>query len=1193
MLAATIASSVVQPIFGHVFDTRRGEWLLVAGPAVAGLGIGALAFAHTFAVAIVCVLIGSLGVAAFHPEASKYAAWLSGERRSTAMAVFSVGGNLGVAAGPLLAGLIAAQFGLAGVWLLAIPGLAIAVAQLAGLAALGGATAHARVARAHAGRDRWGAMSLLLVALAVRGYVHFGLLTFIPLLEHDARHNSGGYGSRVLALMLFAGVLGTLAAGRWPTATAATRAHADVPAPPPASRSTSRNLACWASPVSRSRAHASSRRSGSRSSSRRSTAEQARDRGRPVHRALDRPRRRRVLRHRRAGRFGRARRRALDDPSGNRAWRRAVRPATGSRRARSRHVGARPARASPARDDVLETLAGGRFDLLVVGGGIVGCASPGSGRARACASRWWSAVTSRGATSSASSKLIHGGLRYLQMGDIGLVREAHAERHALARVVAPHLVRPRAFLVPVYRGGPVAGDEVAGRARALRRPRALQDGGGSLLRPRAARSLVPPLRTAGLRSAGRYVDHETNDARMTIAVARAAALAGACIATRVEVGALRLAGGRVAGAECTDVLGGGAIRSRDLRRQRDRSMGRRGEAHGRSRGPRSLRFAKGAHLIVRLDEPWQRRADHTARGRARPVRESLGGRPARRHDRRALRGRSPRPRGHGRRRRADVQESRASIEPGIVERGRILSSFAGCACCRRAMARRPRLAGDRVERGAGACSPSPEQVHDVRRIALDALARIRGDLGLRTLERAPVPLPGAATGGRRRPAVARPSNAPVRGAHHLSRFHGSDALELLAPARENPSLLEHWRRAARGRGEVARRASANGPHGRRRAGAPHDARLAGASRGRRARVEELLVAARYVAALDQGTTTPAACCSTERGRAVAEPSASTARSCRARAGSSTTPSRSGASRRHRRGARSAGARPATWPAIGITNQRETRSVGPREPAGRSTTRSSGRTRAPPSGGRRGRRRSTLPRADGCRSRPILGPKVAWMLDNVARCARAGRGRGARFRHDRHLADLEPRRACPRHRRHQREPHAADGSRARSTGTTSCSRRSASRARCCRRSSRPPVGGARRGARGDAGRRASSAISRRRCSGRLLRAGRVEEHLRHRQLPAAEHRHRHRPLRARADHDRRLPLGDEPAHYALEGSIAVTGSLVQWLRDNLGHHQHASEIEALAASVTTTTAARTSCPRSRACSRPTGAPTPAA
>jgi FSR family fosmidomycin resistance protein-like MFS transporter len=213
MLAATFASSVVQPLFGYIFDTRRGEWLLVAGPAVAGLGIGALAFAHTFAAALACVLLGSLGVAAFHPEASKYAAWLSGDRRSTAMSVFSVGGNIGVAVGPLLAGVIASQLGLAGVWLLAIPGVVIAIAQLAGLAALGGATAQARVSAAFAGRDRWGPTALLLVALTVRGYVHFGLLTFIPLLEHDARHNSQAYGSRVLALMLFAGALGTLAAG--------------------------------------------------------------------------------------------------------------------------------------------------------------------------------------------------------------------------------------------------------------------------------------------------------------------------------------------------------------------------------------------------------------------------------------------------------------------------------------------------------------------------------------------------------------------------------------------------------------------------------------------------------------------------------------------------------------------------------------------------------------------------------------------------------------------------------------------------------------------------------------------------------------------------------------------------------------------------------------------------------------------
>jgi FSR family fosmidomycin resistance protein-like MFS transporter len=82
MLAATVASSVVQPFFGHLFDKRQGDWLLVAGPAVAGVGIGLLAFAHTFEAALLCVLASSIGVAAFHPEASKFAAWLSsGARR--------------------------------------------------------------------------------------------------------------------------------------------------------------------------------------------------------------------------------------------------------------------------------------------------------------------------------------------------------------------------------------------------------------------------------------------------------------------------------------------------------------------------------------------------------------------------------------------------------------------------------------------------------------------------------------------------------------------------------------------------------------------------------------------------------------------------------------------------------------------------------------------------------------------------------------------------------------------------------------------------------------------------------------------------------------------------------------------------------------------------------------------------------
>ena len=95
-----------------------------------------------------------------------------------------------------------------------------------------------------------------------------------------------------------------------------------------------------------------------------------------------------------------------------------------------------------------------QFDLLVIGGGIIGAGIAEAATAHGLAV----ALVDRGdfasATSSASSKLIHGGLRYLQLGDVRLVREAHQERRALMNVVAPHLVERLPFVFPLYTDGP-------------------------------------------------------------------------------------------------------------------------------------------------------------------------------------------------------------------------------------------------------------------------------------------------------------------------------------------------------------------------------------------------------------------------------------------------------------------------------------------------------------------------------------------------------------------------------------------------------------------------------------------------------------------------------------------------------------------------------------------------------------------
>src|SRR5467141_4237594 len=106
------------------------------------------------------------------------------------------------------------------------------------------------------------------------------------------------------------------------------------------------------------------------------------------------------------------------------------------------------------RGRALEELSTREFDLLVIGGGIVGAGIAAEAARHGLAVALVDRKDFGGATSSASSKLIHGGLRYLRLGDIGLVREAHHERRVLMNVVAPHLVRRLPFLFPLYEDGP-------------------------------------------------------------------------------------------------------------------------------------------------------------------------------------------------------------------------------------------------------------------------------------------------------------------------------------------------------------------------------------------------------------------------------------------------------------------------------------------------------------------------------------------------------------------------------------------------------------------------------------------------------------------------------------------------------------------------------------------------------------------
>ena len=204
------------------------------------------------------------------------------------------------------------------------------------------------------------------------------------------------------------------------------------------------------------------------------------------------------------------------------------------------------------RTEAIAALGGRVFDVLVIGGGITGCAVARDAALRGLAVALVEKNDFASGTSSRSSRLIHGGVRYLEHGHVHLVFESSAERHRLLRL-APHLVRPLAFTWPVYSGARV--------------PR-WKLGAGLLLydalslfrnverHKRLSRSAVlahePRLRSEGLVGGARYFDAATNDARLTLANAIGAAEAGATVLNHAAVETLLKTEGTVSGATIRD-----------------------------------------------------------------------------------------------------------------------------------------------------------------------------------------------------------------------------------------------------------------------------------------------------------------------------------------------------------------------------------------------------------------------------------------------------------------------------------------------------------------------------------------------------------------------------------------------------------------------------------------------------------------
>ncbi|MEU8616783.1 glycerol-3-phosphate dehydrogenase/oxidase [Streptomyces sp. NPDC048623] len=267
----------------------------------------------------------------------------------------------------------------------------------------------------------------------------------------------------------------------------------------------------------------------------------------------------------------------------------------------------RTATLGPAeRTEALTAMAEHELDVLVVGAGVVGAGTALDAVTRGLATGLVEARDWASGTSSRSSKLIHGGLRYLEMLDFALVREALKERGLLLERLAPHLVKPVPFLYPLRHQGWER--LYAGSGVALYDAMSVSSGHGRglpvhrhLSRRRALR-VAPCLRKDALVGALQYYDAQMDDARFVTTLVRTAASYGAHVASRARVVGFLREGERVVGARVRDVETGGEyeIRARQIVNatgvwtdDTQALIGERGQFH--------VRASKGIHLVVPKD----------------------------------------------------------------------------------------------------------------------------------------------------------------------------------------------------------------------------------------------------------------------------------------------------------------------------------------------------------------------------------------------------------------------------------------------------------------------------------------------------------------------------------------------------------------------------------------------------------------
>ena len=218
IFAANCVSSVIQPLFGYLGDKGSRPWLMGLGAFLAGTGLAFVGFLDNYWSIFIAVAVSGTGVALFHPEGGRLANLAAGEKKGSGIALFSVGGNIGFAVGPIIASVSLTVFGLKGTAVFLLPAVAMLIVTFSaqkGLALLSTQAQRKRASEKHtADEDDWKAFFRVSACATSRSVVAYGMTTFIPLYFTGVMMMSASSASITLAFFCAIAAIATLFGGQ-------------------------------------------------------------------------------------------------------------------------------------------------------------------------------------------------------------------------------------------------------------------------------------------------------------------------------------------------------------------------------------------------------------------------------------------------------------------------------------------------------------------------------------------------------------------------------------------------------------------------------------------------------------------------------------------------------------------------------------------------------------------------------------------------------------------------------------------------------------------------------------------------------------------------------------------------------------------------------------------------------------------